>query len=82
MAADEPGPMLALWLSRGTAFHQVILHLPSGIKLNALSEVDLELQEPMEMALSIMENRKEHFILVDPRSNQTVGAGTLINALG
>ena len=57
-------------------------HPPSGIKLNALSEVDLELQEPMDMALSIMENRKEHFILVDPRSNQTVGAGTLINALG
>lgn len=82
MAADEPGPTLTLWLSRGTAFHPVILHLPSGIKLNALSEVDLELQEPMDMALSIMENRKEHFILVDPRSNQTVGAGTLLNALG
>lgn len=78
MAADEPGPELPLVLSRGTAFHSVVLNIPKGIALNALYEVSLYFDEPIDMALSITAKRKERFILVDPRSNQTVAAGTFL----
>lgn len=78
MSSDEPGPKLPLMLTRGTAFYPVCLSIPQGISLNMLTEVSIEFLLPIDISNELLDIKKDRFILVDPRSNLTVGAGSFL----